>query len=250
VPEQLPPPLPPETRTVGQLVAETIRLYQRRFWPSLALGVAPAALAVGGSFLDRPGQATLAIGGGSLLLSATYVRACVLTSTDHPTRDSILRAWVVGALVWLLVPVLILAFVLPAVAWLGLVGLAVPAAVHEGRSVRDSLRRGLQLGRADYVHSVGGLATLVIVVLVTQYLLILLLHAGSDQAIRIALFLANLVLSPILFLGAALLYFDQAARVESRSRPSGRRRDADVPDAVQAQPAGHANAEGEPRPPA
>ena len=122
MPEQLPPPLPPETRTVGQLVAETIRLYQRRFWPSLALGVAPAALAVGGSFLDRPGQATLAIGGGSLLLSATYVRACVLTSTDHPTRDSILRAWVVGALVWLLVPVLILAFVLPAVAWLGLVG--------------------------------------------------------------------------------------------------------------------------------
>jgi hypothetical protein len=87
-------------------------------------------------------------------------------------------------------------------------------------------------------------------VLVTQYLLILLLHAGSDQAIRIALFLANLVLSPILFLGAALLYFDQAARVESRSRTSGRRRDADVRDAVQAQPAGPADAEVEPRPPA
>ena len=32
---QLPPPLPPETRTVGQLVAESIRLYGARFWPSL-----------------------------------------------------------------------------------------------------------------------------------------------------------------------------------------------------------------------
>ena len=207
---------------MGQLVAETIRLYQRRFWPSLALGVAPAALAVGGSFLDRPGQATLAIGGGSLLLSATYVRACVLTSPGHPTRDSILRAWVVGALVWLLVPVLILAFVLPAVAWLGLVGLAVPAAVHEGRSVRDSLRRGLQLGRADYVHSVGGLATLVIVVFLSQAVLFFLLRGAGEAAVAVAGFLANLVISPILFLGAALLYEDQAARAKAGSAGRGR----------------------------
>ena len=35
----LPPPLPPEDRTVGQLVAETIRLYGRRFWASLPLGL-------------------------------------------------------------------------------------------------------------------------------------------------------------------------------------------------------------------
>ena len=40
----LPPPLPPETRTVGQVVAETIRLYGNRFWPSLALGISPAVL--------------------------------------------------------------------------------------------------------------------------------------------------------------------------------------------------------------
>src|SRR2546423_1896135 len=35
---KLPPPLPPETRTVGQLVAESIRLYGRRFWQTLARG--------------------------------------------------------------------------------------------------------------------------------------------------------------------------------------------------------------------
>jgi hypothetical protein len=35
----LPPPLPPETRTVGQLIAETLKLYGAKFWPSLALGV-------------------------------------------------------------------------------------------------------------------------------------------------------------------------------------------------------------------
>ena len=35
----LPPPLPPETRTVGQLVAETLKLYGDHLWTSLALGV-------------------------------------------------------------------------------------------------------------------------------------------------------------------------------------------------------------------
>ena len=41
----LPPPLPPETRTVGQLVAETIRLYGSRFLPVLALGLKPGGKA-------------------------------------------------------------------------------------------------------------------------------------------------------------------------------------------------------------
>ena len=42
--EQLPPPLPPETRTVGQLVAETLKLYGRHVWLALAIGLAPAVL--------------------------------------------------------------------------------------------------------------------------------------------------------------------------------------------------------------
>src|SRR5439155_5481440 len=40
----LPAPLPPETRTVGQLVAETIRLYGERFWVSLPLGLPVAVI--------------------------------------------------------------------------------------------------------------------------------------------------------------------------------------------------------------
>ena len=41
---ELPPPLPPETRTVGQLVAETIRAYGNSFWRVLPLGL-PLAIA-------------------------------------------------------------------------------------------------------------------------------------------------------------------------------------------------------------
>ena len=41
---ELPPPLPPETRTVGQLIAETIRFYQGNFWAVLPLGLSLAAV--------------------------------------------------------------------------------------------------------------------------------------------------------------------------------------------------------------
>ena len=43
-PQPLPPPLPPEERSVGQLVAETIRFYQHHFFQTLALGLSVAAL--------------------------------------------------------------------------------------------------------------------------------------------------------------------------------------------------------------
>jgi hypothetical protein len=39
---ELPPPLPPGERTVGQLVGETIRAYGDNFWRALPLGLALA----------------------------------------------------------------------------------------------------------------------------------------------------------------------------------------------------------------
>src|SRR5947208_13143124 len=44
--EHRPAALPPSERTIGQLVAESIQFYGHRFWTCLALGVAPAAVAV------------------------------------------------------------------------------------------------------------------------------------------------------------------------------------------------------------
>src|SRR6478752_5109676 len=44
--EPRPAALPPAERTIGQLVAESIQFYGHRFWACLALGVAPAAVAV------------------------------------------------------------------------------------------------------------------------------------------------------------------------------------------------------------
>jgi hypothetical protein len=66
------------------------------------------------------------------------------------------------------------------------------------------------------VHALGSLSTLVILYVLTRLVLVLLLRGSGDQTERVAILLADLVISPLLFLGAALLYFDQAARVPGR----------------------------------
>jgi hypothetical protein len=69
----------------------------------------------------------------------------------------------------------------------------------------------------DYLHALGSLAALALVYFLTSIMLGILLRDQGDQTERIALFLSDLVLAPIVFLGAALLYFDQAARAEASS---------------------------------
>ena len=98
-----------------------------------------------------------------------------------------------------------------------------PAALVEAPAFRASLARGRALGTADYVHSLGSLAALVLVVGVADNTLVALLHSQSGTSARIALLLSDIVLSPLLYLGGALLYADQAARVGS-PRPDRRRR--------------------------
>jgi hypothetical protein len=116
--------------------------------------------------------------------------------------------------------------------WLALVGLSVPAALVERRGFIDALRRGVQLGRADYVHALGSLATLVITIFLSGLVLFFALREASDQALRVAGLLALLVLAPVFMLGAAVLYLDQSARVESGTR-SRRKRNADLHPSVE-----------------
>ena len=117
-------------------------------------------------------------------------------------------------------------------------GSRVPAAIVErlAFALRSSAGAGSAL--ADYVHALGSLAALVIVVAISELTLIALLRSQGDNGQRIAHVLADLVLSPLLFLGGALLYADQAARVGS-GRPHRRsRRNADLHPPLDADPAG------------
>jgi hypothetical protein len=246
--EPLPPPLPPGERTVGQLVAEAARFYGAHFWRSLLLGIGPGAIAIIVAQLDRTWKFAFTLTGGAVILTAGFVGASVLVSPQPVTRRSLLRAFGIGLLVYLPVPFLAAIFVLPAIAWLAYVGLAVPAAVIENRGFRPALSRGMELARADYVHTVGALAALAIVGFLAQGVLFFVLRGAGEATKYAAAYLAGLIISPLLFLGAALLYFDQAARlVGSASRPR-RRRNADLPADDDAHLSGRADAEGEPRP--
>jgi hypothetical protein len=139
----------------------------------------------------------------------------------------------VAVLIWLPFPALrAISLNLLGVAWLAFIGLAVPAAMVERLRFRDALERGRRLGIADYVHSLGSLAALVVVVGISAYTLSALLHTQGDNGQRVALFLSDLVLGPLLFVGGALLYVDQAARAV-RSAP-----DAALHPPVDADPTG------------
>jgi hypothetical protein len=207
---------------VGQLVGEAIRVYGAYFWWGLALGV--PVVAINGLVWRAPSGngRFLIVPVAALLISVSYVAAVALV-TGRPLRSRrALTAYVIAVLVFLPFPFLTAIYVLPGVAWLAFVGLAVPAALVEGLGVRASLARGVRLARADFVHVLGGLATLALVVFLTQFSLYFVLREYAENTRLVAAALASLVVSPLVFLGGAILYVDQEARLRSRGERNGK----------------------------
>jgi hypothetical protein len=241
VPE-LPAPLPPAERTIGQLIAESIRAYGADFWAVLPLGL-PLAISTQISLGRSANVQTLVLFAFGPLIAAAFVRACMLVVDGaRPSATAVACA----VLVFAPVPLLVRLVILPAVAWLALFGLAVPAAMVERLPFRDALARGRRLGTADYVHAVGSLAALIVVVGISELTLISLLRSQGENGQRVAHLVADLVLSPLLYLGGALLYLDQAARVGSRRPDRRRRRDADLHPALDPDAAGRPDTQVEP----
>jgi MFS family permease len=213
--EPRPAALPPAERTVGQLVAESIRIYGERFRRALLIGIAPAVLVIVGAHVSKVLVLILAPTVTAALVSASYVGASVLVLDRRPSNRRLLVAWLLGWLVFIPAPFLVFAFVLPALAWLAAFGLVVPVLVAEDIAPRAAFGRAWQLARADFVHVLGSLATLAIVGLLTQGMLAFILRGSGGTALSTAFFLANVVISPLLFIGSALLYVDQIARLRA-----------------------------------
>ena len=213
----VPPPLPPERRTVGQLVGEAIRAYGARFWKSLVLGV-PVVVANALVWARPSGDLRLTLLPiTALLVSASYVLALgLITGANVRSRTGVV-AYLMAVVVFLPVPLLAALFIVPGLIWLSLFGLAVPAVLVEGVSVRAALGRGMRLARADFAHVLGGLSTLALVVIISQFSLYFVLREYADNTRMIAAALASLVVSPVVFLGSAILYVDQEARLRSRA---------------------------------
>ena len=215
--EPLPPPLPPASRTVGQLVAESLHVYGAHFPVGLAIGVLPAVVGVVSVELGGWRAVVLGAVAGAAVQTGSYVVACAIVGGVPLRMPDSARAFAVGVLVFLPVPFLAVLFLLPALVWLALFGLAVPVALLERCWLGAALQRAFELARADLAHVVGGLATLAILVLVSQGVVAFTLREFSDQTEKVAALIAAIVLAPIVFFGAAILYVDQEARWVARS---------------------------------
>jgi hypothetical protein len=238
----------PAERTVGQLIADAIRLYGHRFWRGLGLGIPAAAFTIGASFFDGWVRIAWGVVVGPFALALSYVWAVEVATVAQKRRG---RALLAGAVAFLPLAASRVAVFTGvyffALAWFALVGLAVPSVLVEGRGLRDALQHGLRLARADFVHAFGTVAALAVVVIVSIFSLSLAIRGFSAQSITVSAVMAVVVMSPLFFIGSALLYADQEARLESGS-PRRRRRDARLHHAVEPDRAGRADAEVEPGP--
>ena len=207
----------PKDRTAGQLVAEAMRLYGRRFWGAVGLGIPPTLLGVLLAALTARDVHRTARLPAFVVLFAVIASLCFIVAnrlaTDRPQSGSSLTALAAGLIVFLPLPVLAALFYLPGLIWFAFLGFAVPAVLFESRSLGDAFRRAIELARADYGHALGSLAAVTIVALVSAGVLSFLLIQFGEQAQGAAAFIAVLLLSPLLFLAAAMLYEDQVARL-------------------------------------
>ena len=85
---ELPAALPPAERTVGQLVAETIRAYSGNFWRVLPLGI-PIAVSSQISLGYDANVQTVVLFAFGPLISLAYVYACHLVHHVRPTPDRV-----------------------------------------------------------------------------------------------------------------------------------------------------------------
>lgn len=207
-----PAPLSPVARTVGQLVAETLHVYAQHFFVALPLGLV-VAIADQASFgLELAGRIAVLLVAAPFF-SASFSAAAALVGETRPSAGRWTSAIVVGIVVFLPAAFLFPWFALAAIVVLALFGNAVPAIVIEELAPLGALRRSIEVARADLVHALAGLATLVIMFGIVRLAMGFLLRQQADNTLRVAIFLADTVLGPVLFLGAALLFVDLRARV-------------------------------------
>ena len=227
---------PPPNRPLrlGELIAETVRLYGER--PGAALGL--GAVVAGAYVLVRVTPELVDVLILAFAFTVSYAAAARLTS-----GDSFPEAW---AQVVVRLPVLaILTFVVSvpfalavgflvllifAVLWLALSGFSIPVTMLEREAdgsglfgrLAHALSRSVGLARIEYFHAAGVAAALVLIYLVFGTLIGSALVGFADNGQVAAVALVQLVLAPFFFLGLSVLYFEQRARLAATapSEPS------------------------------
>lgn len=209
---------------LGELLAETIRIYGDRPWAAIGLGLMYAGILLGAAIVHVAlyyvvTAIMFAMASGvavRLVAGDTFGEAWAQVLVRFPVV--LMLAAVVG-LPFALAGYLSVLFIIIAF-WLGLTAFAVPAAMVEQtrgsagtfQTAAYALERTIALAKVDYLHATGMVAALLIVNFVFGILLANLLVGFADNGEIVALALVQVVLAPFFFLGLAVLYFEQRAR--------------------------------------
>jgi hypothetical protein len=210
---------------LGEIFAETVRVYGDRIWSVVGIGVFLAGSLLAAIVIDHVVVFVVIV---ALAFTAAYA-----VSTRVVLGDPAAEAW---AQVGLRLPVLLVLTVIVSVpfvlgrvdpllllfgvAWLAFVGLSIPVAMLERDpnqttwygNIGFAVNRATDLARAEYLHVLGVMASFVAVYLLLGPLLAVLLTGFADNGSLAATVIANGVLGPFFFLGLSLLYFEQKAR--------------------------------------
>ena len=224
---------------LGEVFAETVRIYGERLWGTLGIGAV-----MGGLFL----AATVTPPVVSVLLVSLAFTACYAAAVRFVAGDRFAASWaavatrspVLAVLNFVVAipfgiatgvqgePVGELVFLLFAIAWLVFVGFSIPVAALEDdaetrgwfASLARALQRSVELARAEFFHAVGVVAALFLVYRLVGRLLAAALVGFAENTSEASFFLVQVVLAPFFVLGLAVLYFEQRARAVSSRRSS------------------------------
>ncbi len=216
---------------LGEVIAETIRIYGERIWAAFGLGAVVAGSFVVAALVrhDAAGVAVM-----TLAFAAAYAAGSRLVGGDRfgdAWTHTLAQAPVLLVLAVIVAVPLALGIFDPVLAffsafWTAFAGFAVPVAMLEEpetgprwhQRLAHGMARSLTLARAGYLHAVGVVATLLIVYNLGGRFIAAALSAFADQTGFIAFLVVQVVLAPFFFLGLGVLYFEQRARAVS-SRP-------------------------------
>jgi hypothetical protein len=215
---------------MGEVLAETARVYGERLWAAFGLGAVVAATLVAAF---ATGNVVAFVILASLSFTAAYAAAARLVA-----GDPFVEAW---AQVALRLPVLLaltvvvsvpfilgridLVLLIFGVAWLAFAGFAIPVTMLEGEREERwfgrlgyALSRSLDLAKTEYLHAFGVAAALVLVYVLLGAVLGSALTGFGDNSEFAANVLVQIVLAPFFFLGLAVLFFEQRARTTAQTR--------------------------------
>jgi hypothetical protein len=224
---------------LGEVLAETTRIYRERLWAAFGLGAIVAVVfAVAGRLPDIAAVPLLAV-----LFTAAYAAAQRLAAGDAVAhvwrrlgRNVLVLAvltlvvsipFALGVFIRAADPLAGLVFILFAVSWLVFVGFSIPVSVDgaeteepRGRfdALATSLQRSIGLARADFLHAVGVVAALLVIYGLVGPFMAAALVGFAENSVQVAFTLSQVVLAPFFFLGLAVLYAEQKARSALRER--------------------------------